>query len=256
MDFKLKTQYMGGEPTKTLAKWTNTVIPAGSFVALSSWLAIVAVDASAKIAYSPYGAPAGVTKVQILEDVKAEFVGDADAGFAVANRGAEVDLIFRPAVFTTGVAEDDFAVWELIENGSFRITIDGTAYNVDGVDFDGDASMADVAATLQAAIRAETSGTETVTFDAVNDVFVISSTTKGVTSQVTNITTSTGTVGTDISWAALLNGAGGSEVSWAQLIDLGASSTDVFVVDTSTKAGVVDSANDITVKINETKYLY
>jgi len=59
--------------------------------------------------------------------------------------------------------------------------------------------MADVAATLQAAIRAETSGTETVTFDAVNDVFVISSTTKGVTSQVTNITTSTGTVGTDIS---------------------------------------------------------
>lgn len=256
MDFTLQTQYKGGEPTKFLVKDTATVIPAGSFVALSSWLAIVAVDASAKIAYSPFGAPAGVTEVQILEDHMAYFKGDADANFAVTNRWAEVDLVFRNASLVTWVAEDDFAVWELIEDGSFRITIDGVDYNVDGITFDADASMDNVAATLQAAIRTATSGTETVTFDAGTDKFTITSNADGITSQVSNITTSTGTVGTDISVAGLLNGAGAVETTWAQLIDLGSSTTDVFLVDVSDDAGTVDSPSDIIVKINSTKYLY
>jgi hypothetical protein len=92
-DFKLVTVYNSGEPMKTLAKASATVIEAGDMVALSSGLAIKAVAGSAKIAYSPYGAPAGATTVQILNDPEAEFVGTGDANFAVAQRGTEVDLV-------------------------------------------------------------------------------------------------------------------------------------------------------------------
>ena len=94
-------------------------------------------------------------------------------------------------------AQSAFASWAAITDGSFRITVDGTAYNVDAVDFSGDGSMADVAATLQAALRTATSGTETVSWST--DHFVITSTTEDEDSEISVTTTSTGTVGTDIS---------------------------------------------------------
>ncbi len=117
-DFKLHTTYLDGQPTKTLAKASATVIEAGDMVALSSGLAIKAVAGSAKIAYSPHGAAAGETTVQILNDSKAEFIGTGDAVFAVAQRGTEVDLVVNSTnqeidvgasttdVFVISVAED------------------------------------------------------------------------------------------------------------------------------------------------------
>lgn len=92
-DFKLKTVYAKGAPLKTLAKASATVIEAGDMVELASGLAIKATATSAAIAFSPSGAPAGVTTVQVLNDPDAEFLGTADANFAVANRGTEVDLV-------------------------------------------------------------------------------------------------------------------------------------------------------------------
>lgn len=97
-DFKLVTTYLDGQPMKTLAKDSATVIEAGDFVALASGLAIKATAASAKIAYAPYGAAAGETTVQILNDPKAEFTGAGDAAFAVAQRGTEVDLVVNSTV--------------------------------------------------------------------------------------------------------------------------------------------------------------
>lgn len=94
-------------------------------------------------------------------------------------------------------ATSTYATWAAITDGSFRITVDGVAYNVDAVDFSGDASMADVAATLQTALRAATSGTETVVWST--DHFVITSATSDEDSEISVTTTSTGTVGTDIS---------------------------------------------------------
>lgn len=92
-DFKLVSSYIGGMPMKTLAKASATVIEAGDMVALSSGLAIKAVDGSAAIAYSPNWAGNGETTIQVLVDRDAEFVGTADANFAAANRGAEVDMV-------------------------------------------------------------------------------------------------------------------------------------------------------------------
>lgn len=96
-------------------------------------------------------------------------------------------------------AESNFATWAAVIDGSFRITVDGVAVNVDGIDFTGDTDMDDVAATIQTALRATTSGNETVTF-SVNR-FIISSGISTPTSAITVTTTSTGTVGTDISGA-------------------------------------------------------
>lgn len=92
-DFKLISSYVGGMPMKTLAKASATVIEAGDMVAIDTGLAIKATEASTSLAYSPTGAAAWATTVQILNDKDAEFTGTADANFAAANRGAEVDLV-------------------------------------------------------------------------------------------------------------------------------------------------------------------
>lgn len=108
-----------------------------------------------------------------------------------------------PAYLTgdTG-AESVPATWEAVTDGSFRITINDMPYNIDGIDFTGDTTMDNVAATIQAAIRALTEGLETVVWSS--DHFVIT-TVAGLLSAITVTSTSTGTVGTDIS------GAGGSD---------------------------------------------
>lgn len=94
-------------------------------------------------------------------------------------------------------AQSAFASWAAITDGSFRITVDGTAYNIDAIDFSGDGSMNDVAATLQVALRAATGSTETVAWSV--DHFVITSVQSDENSEISVTTTSTGTVGTDIS---------------------------------------------------------
>jgi hypothetical protein len=107
---------------------------------------------------------------------------------------------YTPAYLTGGSsAEGTFGTWAAVTDGSFRITIDGTARNIDAIDFSGDGSMADVAATIQAAIRAATGSTETCVWST--DHFIISSVLDASTSAITVTSTSTGTVGTDISGA-------------------------------------------------------
>lgn len=116
------------------------------------------------------------------------------------NADPYVDLAGTPAFLTGGSnAQSTPATWAAVTDGSFRITIDGTATNIDGVNFSADVSMNDVAATLQTALRAATGGLETVVWDT--DHFVITSGTTISASEVSVFTTSTGTVGTDISGA-------------------------------------------------------
>ena len=110
--------------------------------------------------------------------------------------------IYTPAYLTGGgSAESNPALWDSISDGSFRITIDGTAYNVDAIDFTpqvgGD--MDDMAGVIQAAIRVATGSTETCVWDT--DHFLITSADTTSSSEVSVTDTSTGTVGTDISGA-------------------------------------------------------
>lgn len=91
----------------------------------------------------------------------------------------------------------DASQWASITNGSFRITIDGVARNVDGINFTGVATLADVAAKIQTALRAVTTKLETVEYLDTNQFKI--TTVNSVSSAITAATTSTGTVGTDIS---------------------------------------------------------
>jgi len=100
--------------------------------------------------------------------------------------------------------------WTGITNGSFRATIDGVAYNFDAINFSTATSMNDVASIIQTKIRAITGGSETVSYNATDYKFTITSGTTGTESQISVLSTSTGTVGTDISGASYLNGAAGT----------------------------------------------
>jgi hypothetical protein len=114
--------------------------------------------------------------------------------------------IYTPAYLTGGAsAETNISVWDSLTDGSFRVTIDGTAYNIDGINATSVAGgdMNDVAAIIQAAIRAATGSTETCVWST--DHFIITSVDTTVASEVSVLETSTGTVGTDISGAGASN---------------------------------------------------
>lgn len=112
--------------------------------------------------------------------------------------------VYSPAYLTgdTG-AQSIPATWAAVTNGEFAITIDGVARNITGIDFTGDATMADVAATIQARVRAVTGSFETVTWSTNH--FIISSVDTTSASAITVTSAVSGGSGTDIS------GAGGSD---------------------------------------------
>jgi len=91
MDFKLKNS----EQVRTVrcAKASATVIEAGDLVAIDTGLIIKAVAASTAVAYAPYGAGNGDLFVEVSVGNDFTLIGTADANFAVANKGTEVDLV-------------------------------------------------------------------------------------------------------------------------------------------------------------------
>jgi hypothetical protein len=117
---------------------------------------------------------------------------------------AKTHAIYTPAYLTGGnSAEALYSTWYFVINGSFRFTIDGVARNIDGINFTGVTSMNDVAAKIQAAIRVVTTGLEVVAWSTNH--FVITSGLTTVSSAITELSTSTGTVGTDISGLGAAN---------------------------------------------------
>lgn len=118
----------------------------------------------------------------------------------VVTDSIEAHATYTPAYLVGGAsAESNVAIWDSVTNGSFRATIDGTARNFDAINFTGVTTMAEVASTIQTKIRAVTGSTETCVWST--DHFIITSANTTSSSQVSVLTTSTGTVGTDISGA-------------------------------------------------------
>lgn len=94
--------------------------------------------------------------------------------------------------------------WTPITAGSFALAVDGgSVTNITGLSFAGLTTLPQVAAAIQTAVRAALTDLTTVTFDAVNDRFVITSPTVGPTGNISFLTP-VGS-GTDIS--AMLGGA-------------------------------------------------
>lgn len=89
------------------------------------------------------------------------------------------------------------AALQAVTDGAMEIEVDGTSVSLSSVDFSGDTSFSDVAATLTTAF----SSAATVTFDSFTNAFQITSNTVGATSSVTYA--SAPASGTDLS--SLLN---------------------------------------------------
>lgn len=139
---------------------------------------------------------------------------DGSVVFSVTNPGGDETLnlavniparisshaIYTPAYMTGGTsAETNTALWDSVTNGSFRLTIDGVTLNVTGISFAGITTMAQVATVIQTALRAACGTTPTVVWST--NKFIITSSNTTVSSAVSVLTTSTASVGTDISGA-------------------------------------------------------
>lgn len=88
------------------------------------------------------------------------------------------------ALIGGGLAESDVLVWQAITDGSFSVSVDGSASaDITGMDFSGDAALTDVAATIQTALAATFTGV-TCTYDSTSNRFTITSGTAGNASSV------------------------------------------------------------------------
>jgi Protein of unknown function (DUF3383) len=88
------------------------------------------------------------------------------------------------------------ATWNLITNGGFKITVNGTLLTITGLNFSAAANLAAVAAIIQTALNTALSGTTCIYQASLNN-FIITSPTTGPTSTAT-LLTAPGS-GTDIS---------------------------------------------------------
>jgi hypothetical protein len=158
------------------------------------------------------GGITGGGDVVFVRSLKGASIKDADTiGSELLTNGGFEDWTstYTPAFLTganTALAVP--ATWAAVTDGSFTITIDGVERQLSAIDFTGDASMDDVAATIQAKIRTATGSLETVVWST--DHFVISSVATDETSAIT--VTSTQGTGTDISGANVMGCNAGSGV--------------------------------------------
>lgn len=141
-----------------------------------------------------------------VEDDPAVWAVIADGSFNISIDGSNeditaVDFTGATAGFNIGAntAESNPATWAAISDGSFNISIDGDNQDITGVDFSGDASMTDVAATIEADLQAiGTGGYTAATCVWDTDHFVITSGTTGASSTVSYVTTVSPATGTDV----------------------------------------------------------
>lgn len=194
---------------------------------------VVAVDTTDTTKFAKASGDAAENKAVVLN--ASSYIDPAFYDPSVLFTGITTHSIYTPAFLTGGSsAEGTFSNWLAVLDGSFRITVDGSSYNVDGIDFTGVTSMNDVASYIQTALRAATSGAETVVWST--DHFVITSGDTTSSSAISVTTTSTGTVGTDISGAGAsdwMDCDTGNGVVTNAVLDKSADSGKIVVLDSN-----------------------
>jgi len=209
--FPYTSAYLTGGAGATTNVDTWAAVTDGSFaMTVDGTLRTVSgIDFSAVAAYTPAFLTGGALATS--NPLTWEAVTDGEFNIVVNGVSRDVTGIdfsnvvaYTPAFLTGGgAATSNPAIWSAITDGEFKITINGVARTVTAIDFTGDTTMADVAATIQAALRAVTSLTETVVWDT--DHFVITSSVTTSSSAITVAETVAAPAGTDIS------GAGGTD---------------------------------------------
>ena len=211
----------GGNTTTT---WDLNVAGSSFRFRLSGGDMLFADDNQAEVSLSTLAAAAGVddkAKVSNADTTSGYLSDKVVAGYGTTltvknpagNETLEVALdptgsgvsdheVYTPAFLTGGNApETNVAIWDSVNDGAFRITIDGTPREMTGLNFQTPAvtSMAEVAAVIQAGIRAVTGSTETCTWSGTE--FVITSANTTASSAITVTSTIAVPAGTDISGA-------------------------------------------------------
>ena len=211
----------GGNTTTT---WDLNVAGSNFRFRLSGGDMLFADDNQAEVSLSTLAAAAGVddkAKVSNADTTSGYLSDKVVAGYGTTltvknpagNETLEVALdptgsgvsdheVYTPAFLTGGNApETNVAIWDSVNDGAFRITIDGTPREMTGLNFQTPAvtSMAEVAAVIQAGIRAVTGSTETCTWSGTE--FVITSANTTASSAITVTSTIAVPAGTDISGA-------------------------------------------------------
>lgn len=171
---------------------------------------------------------------------------------------SQLDGILTGGTSATSVIE----TWNAVSDGEFAITIDGTAYDIIGLDFSEAADMDAVAAIIQAGIRAETGSTETVVW-STNKFIITGSKSVTVTSAVD------GGSGTDISGVGATtfmdceDGVGTPTTGWRNVTDgefaitIDGTAYDITgldfssVVDIDDVAGVIQAGIRAKTELNE-----
>jgi hypothetical protein len=136
------------------------------------------------------------------------------------SRWVNVDV---PSQLRGGVPLLDVEEWTLVDDGSFRINIDGTLANVTGLDFSLVTTLNGVASVIQAGLVAAGFVGSTCVFDSKFQQFWITSGVSGSVSSMSYLTTATASVGTDISGLTgpgdYINGRSGFAFSLDQGLD-------------------------------------
>lgn len=173
----------------------------------STWVSFNDSIASALVKVSANDTTAGYLNGKLVAGDNVTLTENNDAGnetltIAASSQrtGVTTHAIYTPAYMTGGSsAENNTAIWDSVSDGEFKISIDGVAYNIAGIDFTSITTMANVATVIQTAIRTATGSTETVVWST--DHFVITSADTTVASAVTVTSTVDAPAGTDISGA-------------------------------------------------------
>lgn len=111
--------------------------------------------------------------------------------FVNVNSNAELRCGLNPT--------SNIATWTSVNNGSFRISIDGTAQNVNGLDFSAVTNLEGVAVVVQNGLIASGFTTSTCSYSTKQKRFFINSGDTGTEATITALSTASETVGTDIS---------------------------------------------------------
>lgn len=153
---------------------------------------------------------------QTITDLDFSSATDMDDVAAVIQVGIRAQR--SPILFGGTSVETTIETWQAITDGSFDLRIRGAIYHVTGLNFSGDAAMANVAATIQAGIRTATGGSvETCVWDSAAGRLVIDPNIPAFTDVITN-----GDMSSDTGWtltddeANVTNSIGSGVMSWVK----------------------------------------
>ena len=198
------------------AAWAETQIKIFGYTTAQS--AMYGVDSAATAGFWRTLDPGALANFQIVDD--GEIAVSINGGSVVDVTG--IDFTTTPALagfFTSGDASGNLASFTVpVTDGEINVNRDGAGdIAVTGIDFTGDATLNDVATTMETAIQAADVSLTSVTVVYTAPNFVFSSDTTGATSSL--VVSAYSGIGTDIFTASYINGGTATQGKDAQTED-------------------------------------